>query len=207
MPQKGTLSLLAAAGLVLAACGAPAAFSLGSARGGSRIVQPSVAPESRISGAGPVAEHSVTRSTAPAALQADLDQLEEALFTRVNADRAAYGLPPVVFDSQLREIARARAAAQLGQPALSHDDATGPLTFRRLMRDAGVAYRLAGENLARPRAVSGSAEEAVAAAQRALMLSEIHRDNILAPAFDRLAVGAAIDPRGELVFAQVFRAA
>src|SRR5687767_11854183 len=41
-----------------------------------------------------------------------VEALEGALFARVNVDRAAHGLRPVVPDASLLETARARAAAQ-----------------------------------------------------------------------------------------------
>jgi uncharacterized protein YkwD len=133
-------------------------------------------------------------------------ELEAALLERVNADRAAHGLRPVVFDAQLLETARARAADQVGAAALSHDDATGPLAFRRRLRDAGLAFALAGENLARPHvARDAGAVQAASVAETALMASATHRENILEPRFDRVAVGAARGADGQIVFAQIFR--
>ncbi|HEU5318568.1 MAG TPA: CAP domain-containing protein, partial [Chloroflexota bacterium] len=134
-------------------------------------------------------------------------ELEAALLERVNADRAAHGLRPVVLDAQLLGTARARAADQVGAAALSHDDAAGPLAFRRRLREAGVVFSLAGENLARPRVAPGAGAAQVAAnAETALMASATHRENILEPRFDRMAVGAARGADGQVVFAQIFRA-
>ena len=136
------------------------------------------------------------------------EALEAALFARVNADRAAHGVRPVAPDGRLLETARARAAAQVGAAALSHDDAAGPLAFRRLLREEGVSFSLAGENLARPRVRNGvSAAQLAAEAERALMASATHRENILEPSFDRMAVGVARGADGQVVFAQIFRAA
>jgi uncharacterized protein YkwD len=141
----------------------------------------------------------VALAAAPLASASELRMVELA-----NADRARHGLAPFEFDDALLEVARARAAAQVGRGALSHDDDAGPLAFARMMDERGVGYALCGENLARVPATEASVEHG---AQEALMKSPAHRDNILEPAFNRLAVGAATDPSGRVVFAQVFRAA
>ena len=187
-PGSPRLSLtalaFAAAGVLAAACGAP--------------LLPATLPVS----------HSSTAITMPASRAALAPPaLEEALLARVNADREAHGLPPVIYDPALQEIARARAAAQVQAPALSHDDDAGPLAFTRLMRRSGVPYHLAGENLARQHPTAGATPSEVAAqAERALMASPTHRENILTPSFDRMAVGAVHGANGQVVFTQLFRA-
>ena len=137
------------------------------------------------------------------------ESFEAALLARVNADRAAHGLRALVFDPELVAPARARAVAQLPGEALSHAaPGGGPLAFQRLLMEGGVRFVVAGENLARPRvAPAADAAETAAVAQRALMASATHRQNILDPAFDRMAVGATRGPDGRMVFAQLFRGA
>src|SRR5688572_3565977 len=122
------------------------------------------------------------------------ESFEAALLARVNADRAAYGLRELAFDPDLQATARARAAAQMPAQALSHAEPAGatsaPYVFQRLLKEAGLRYSVAGENLARPHVPAGAdAAQSAAAAQRALMASATHRQNILDPAFDRMAVG------------------
>ena len=151
------------------------------------------------------------------------ERFETALLARVNADRAAHGLRALAFDTELVAAARMRAAAQRPGEALSHTAPAGsvaatatattglaagsaPLAFQRLLKEAGVRYAVAGENLARPRVPKAAdAGETAAAAQRALMASETHRQNILDPSFDRMAVGATRGADGQIVFAQLFR--
>jgi uncharacterized protein YkwD len=130
-------------------------------------------------------------------------ELELALWERANADRAAHGLPPLAFDYDLLEIARARAHAQIELPRLSHTGAAGEIILLQLLTDRGAPYYLAGENLAR---LVGPETTAAARAEEALMNSPGHRANILDTAFDRLAVGVARDGQGRIIFAQVFRA-
>ena len=138
---------------------------------------------------------------------ADLSRVgsvEQELFALANRDRVDHGLPALQFDVQLLDVARARAAAQTGRPALSHLDSSGQLAFVRLISDSDVPYRLVGENLAR---VSNPAQTAPQRAEQALMNSPAHRANILEPTFDSLIVGTAVDTSGQIVFAQIFRAA
>jgi uncharacterized protein YkwD len=134
---------------------------------------------------------------------ASLTPVESALFALTNADRAAAGLPALELDVEILAIARARAAQQVPLPELSHYDAAGTLVFEQLLLQRGAAYSLAGENLVR---VRGPEDAAAEGAEQGMMGSPPHRQNILEPAFDHLAVGAAVDSTSRVVFAQIFRA-
>ena len=127
---------------------------------------------------------------------------EQALLDDTNADRAANGLPALEFDAATLDIARARAAAQLGADNLSHYDANGELAFVHLLNDAHLSYQLAGENLARS---STTGQHTVDSIEQALMQSPLHRKNILEAQFNRVAIGAAIDASGRIAFAEIFR--
>src|SRR5688572_3441451 len=136
----------------------------------------------------------VTSIAATSARAETPERFEAALLARVNADRAAHGLRAVEFDPELLPAARARAAARAPGEGLTHEEragkSAGELAFQRLLKEAGVRYSAAGENLARPRVAADSDAVRVAeAAERALMASAAHRQNILDPAFDRVAVG------------------
>lgn len=132
--------------------------------------------------------------------------LELALLDLTNRDRALQGLQPVDLDVSLLEVARTRASAQLTSGPLNHYDPSGQLAFVGLISQTGVEYLLAGENLARS---SGVAADPMlpARVESALMQSPTHRQNILEPSFNRLAIGAAVDGSGRVAFAQIFRAA
>jgi uncharacterized protein YkwD len=127
---------------------------------------------------------------------------EQALLDLTNADRATSGLPPVAFDAMSLQVARVRAAAQIPDGPLSHYNSLGELAFVGLLADAGVPYSLAGENLAR---TSSQDSATVSRLNDALMNSPTHRANILEPAFNQLAVGAATGLDGRLAFAEIFR--
>lgn len=120
-------------------------------------------------------------------------EAETAMLELVNAERAKAGLAGLELDGRLRELARSYGSelAQLGH--LDHA-AESRSPFERLGL-AGIAYTLAGENLA--------AAPDVHQAHRALMSSPTHRANILDPQFGRIGVGAiAGGPAG--IFVQVF---
>ncbi len=128
--------------------------------------------------------------------------LELSLFEAVNNDRSTYGLPPLEFDPSLLPVARSRADAQKPQPALNHYDPDGRLAFVKLLAAQNVDYVLAGENLAR---LNGPDGATVFRTEDALMHSPTHRANILEPSYNRMAIGAAFDGAGRVIFAQIFR--
>jgi len=131
-------------------------------------------------------------------------EAEMALLTLTNTERASNGLAAVTFDQSMLRVARARAAAQIPDGPLSHYNSLGDLAFVGLLAEAGVEYTLAGENLAR----AAPADAAVVAnLNDALMNSPTHRANILEPAFNRLAIGAASPSTQRIAFAEIFRSA
>ena len=149
------------------------------------------------------AELESTPLTEYATLDAVQVGMEQALFSLVNADRAAQGVPPLEWDSSLLYIARTRASDQLPLARLSHLDAAGGIALGPLLGQAHIYYQLAGENLAR---LTGPAATAPVRAEEALMNSPDHRHAILQPRYDQAAIGAALGDDGRIVFAQIFRA-
>lgn len=129
-------------------------------------------------------------------------QSEQALLDLTNADRAQNGLDALGFDPAALHVARIRAAAQIPDGPLSHYNTLGQLAFAGLLADDGVAYSLAGENLAR---TSKDDPTTIARLNDALMNSPTHRANILEPSFKLLAVGAAAGPDGRVAVAEIFR--
>lgn len=127
---------------------------------------------------------------------------EQAMLDQTNADRARFNLAPVSFDAASLRVARLRAAAQTPGSPLSHYNSLGEMAFIGLLAEAGVSYALAGENLARADSQSAAVVSKLA---EALMNSPTHRANILEPAFNRLAVGAANGSDGGIAFAEIFR--
>ncbi len=111
------------------------------------------------------------------------------LFESMNAARAAEGLHPLAWSSELELVAQARADHLIEHGYFGHHGPDGSSAFTEL-RARGAAYAIAGENLARntyPDAVSPSV------AFEALMASPGHRANILEPRFHSVGVVAVRD--------------
>src|SRR5687768_1549534 len=64
----------------------------------------------------------------------------------VNADRVANGLPALEFDPGLATVARWRSEDMAARQYFSHD--IGGYQVFQVLRDHGITYRVAGENLA-----------------------------------------------------------
>lgn len=109
-------------------------------------------------------------------------QAEAYLAELVDRDRTVHGLPPLVRDGELSDVARAHSADMARAGYFGHHSPTAGGLFQRL---AAASYRArwAGENVAR----AASIQEA----EEALMRSPGHRANILAPEATHLGVGVA----------------
>ncbi|GEM_PF-6574561 len=119
---------------------------------------------------------------------------EKTCFCLVNEARKECGLKPLRFDPKIRQLARIRAAENRSGPLSHHCPVHGSLWDR--LRDAGVPFACAGENLAR----AGN----VWAAHCRLMDSDGHRRNILRARFTRAGIGVVDAPGAGVVVAQIF---
>jgi|DewCreStandDraft_1066081.scaffolds.fasta_scaffold00173_68 uncharacterized protein YkwD len=105
---------------------------------------------------------------------------EERMLELINQERARHGLPPLVMDPLLREVARRHSEEMFRLSYFSHSSpVTGSPADR--LNAAGVRYTVAGENLAYAPAVQ--------VAHDGLMNSPDHRKNILSPDFSRVGIG------------------
>lgn len=98
-----------------------------------------------------------------------------------NQERAKYGVPPLQWDWQVARVARYKSKDMRDKNYFSHTSPTYGSPFQ-MMKDFGVSYRSAGENIA---AGQSTPEEVV----RAWMNSEGHRKNILNEGYTRIGVG------------------
>jgi uncharacterized protein YkwD len=117
--------------------------------------------------------------------------LAEALLSRMNDARTNEGLPPLAPLTDLDAVALVRARSLVAEGYFDHYAPDGSSAFS-VLGDHGIAYRLAGENLARnnyPEARTASA------AFEALMGSPGHRANILEPRFGSVGVACLRDGR------------
>lgn len=109
---------------------------------------------------------------------------EATMLGLINNERANAGLPPLQIDARLREVARSHATEMVQMGYFGHVSPITGSPFDRL-RQAGVRYSIAAENLA-------SAPD-VYLAHQGLMSSTAHWSNILRPEFRWTGIGVVGD--------------
>ncbi len=105
---------------------------------------------------------------------------EQTMLGFVNKERKNQGIRPVVFNEKLAIVARAHAKDMLKRGYFSHNSPEGLSPFDR-MKNAGIGFETAGENLA--------FAPNVEIAHTGLMNSPGHRANILNADFGKLGIG------------------
>ena len=120
---------------------------------------------------------------------------ERQMLELVNEERSAAGLAALVWDERLVPVARQHSEEMFRLKYFAHQSPMSGTPFDRI-RNAGVAYTRAGENLAYAQSVS--------VAHRGLMQSPGHRENILRPEFTHMAIGIVSAGAYGRMFTQVF---
>jgi uncharacterized YkwD family protein len=113
----------------------------------------------------------------------------------VNAERAKAGVKPLTWDANIAKVAYVKAKDMVDNNYFSHTSPTYGSPFD-MMKNFGIQYRTAGENLAGYSSVEG--------AHNGLMNSDGHRKNILNPNFTHIGIGIEKSPRYGYVFVQMF---
>ena len=156
----------------------------------------------------PAIEHTLQALTAPVEPQASLQlhyqvhdakvrpDLEARMLELVNAERTTAGLRPLAADPALADVARAHSRDMFARGYFSHASPEGAQASDR-MRQAGVRFLVAGENLA--------LAPTLAMAHQGLMNSPGHRANILRPQYGRVGIGVLDGGRRGLMVTQNFR--
>ena len=126
---------------------------------------------------------------------------EKAAVEFLNEDRRRAGLEELLPEENLADLARSHAVDMLEHDYFSHIDRKGRNPFER-MRDAGIAYSAAGENLYK--GLNDPVGEDLLIAQRFLMQSPSHRKNILDRDFSHIGVGLVRSEDGWLYLVQCF---
>lgn len=130
-----------------------------------------------------------------------MSALESQMFTLMNAERAAAGLPAYQWDASLSRIARIRGHQMIDQGYFGHRDPFGFTMYAELLRHFGIGFRVAGENL-----VSNHYGYDVTAslAVEGLMNSPTHRANMLDGGFTRVGVGEVTSAGGGHYYTLIF---
>lgn len=120
---------------------------------------------------------------------------ENIMLDLVNKERTSRGLRALIFDSRLRDIARAHSEDMLGRGYFSHYSPEGKTVADRALA-AGVDFLVVGENLAYAPNVE--------LAEQGLMNSPGHRANILSTDYGKIGIGVADGGVYGKMFTQVF---
>lgn len=196
-------ALLAA---LLAGCGGggtPTATAPPRAAGGSGAVPPTATTEPSQSSSTVTSDQS-TRTAGggarPSSTQppAEIAAMEREVVQQINAIRQERGMGALQPNPTLAQVARDYSCLMARRDFFSHTGPDGDTVADRV-HEAGVAYRLVGENLAR----NTNAPQPVEAAVQGWMNSEGHRENILRAGFTETGVGVCRDD-ARYFFTQVF---
>ena len=114
-------------------------------------------------------------------------QVEQAIYQKVNAERAKAGVPQLSYNSTMEKYARIKSQDMGDNNYFSHEDLNGNLITVKMKAD-GVSYKSWGENIA----YIGGVSDANALAEQFMknwMNSSGHRANILSTNFESIGVG------------------
>jgi uncharacterized YkwD family protein len=121
------------------------------------------------------------KPAAPAPATGDVSAYVQQVIDLTNAQRSKNGLPALKHDTQLSGVAQKKSVDMAQNNYFSHTSPTYGSPFD-MMRDFGVTYRTAGENIAQGQRTP---QEVV----NAWMNSAGHRQNILSTNFTHIGVG------------------
>ena len=120
---------------------------------------------------------------------------KKTAFDLLNADRAQNGLAPLKLNSQLTTLGDNYAQDMIDRNFFSHTNPEGQSPFDR-MKQAGISYNTAGENLA--------INTNVTTAEQAFMKSSGHKANILNTSYTEVGIGVRYDDAGAAHVVQEF---
>jgi uncharacterized protein YkwD len=144
------------------------------------------------------AEAEAAQSKATAA-GANLNGLEAEILKLINKVRADHGLNQLQIVQSLTDIARTRCSDMVSRGYFSHYTPEGT-TFFNIMRNAGIGWSNAGENLGNATPAGYGSPSAFI---NAWMNSASHRDNMLRGHYRLIGVGV-VDGGGRRVITTIF---
>lgn len=114
----------------------------------------------------------------------------------VNKERASRGLPMLKLSEELSNIARVKSEDMRDSTYFDHNSPGYGSPFQ-MIREFGLEYKTAGENIAKGQATPE-------AAMRAWMNSDEHKKNILNLNFTEIGIGYTVDAYGTPYWTQQF---
>lgn len=121
---------------------------------------------------------------------------ERQLFDLTNAARVRHGLSALQWEGKVAETARNHSIDMAVNDYFNHENLQGKSPFERMKED-GIKFRSAGENLAYGQSSSIFAHEG-------LMNSEGHRENILLDTYSHLGTGVAFNEKSQPYYTENF---
>lgn len=120
---------------------------------------------------------------------------EQETFDLINAKRAEAGLGALQIDSEVQNVARAKAQDMVDNSYFSHTSPTYGSPFD-MLKSYGITYKAAGENIAGNSSNSG--------AVNAWMNSEGHKANILSNNYNYTGLAVVDSPKYGKIYVQMF---
>ena len=193
------LSTLGLVSLMLASVSSKAVHAQTAQQPVARLVSSSLDSRTRRPA---IAEIKSTALTAPDNTSSNLEEassIERRAFEETNVVRAKYGLPPLVWDSQLYKLARTHSEGMARLKFFGHVTPDG-FRLQDRARSEGVRYQVIAENIA----YNKGYDDPGAFAVERWMLSPGHRANILYTGFTAMAVGTFVTADGTVYLTQTF---
>jgi uncharacterized protein YkwD len=135
----------------------------------------------------------------PGPLDPALERLEEALFASVNDVREQRHLVLLRRSAELDAVARAHSLDMAERDYIAHESPEGANAVQRLDRARLSGFTLAAENIGATNRTPPNAEIV-----SGWLESTIHRNNLLAPAFNATGIGIARARDGSLLYTQLY---
>jgi uncharacterized protein YkwD len=129
----------------------------------------------------------------------DIELLEQECLDAINLQRTSRGLAPLKMSEDLLYVARFYSRRMAEEGFFAHTDPEGR-TVRQRVNEAGIKWRVLGENLASSKGYINP----VAVSVRGWMESPGHRKNILDGSYSKTAVGVWISENGTVFFTEIF---
>jgi len=120
---------------------------------------------------------------------------EQEVFNLINKQRTQNGLPALIIDDEVQNVARIKAKDMVDNNYFSHTSPTYGSPFD-MLKSFGVSYKSAGENIAGNSTNSG--------AVNAWMNSAGHKANILSNSYNYTGIGVVSSPKYGKMYVQMF---
>jgi len=134
-------------------------------------------------------------------LAIDPQQAEQELIVLTNVDRTSNGVPALVPDQALKGVARSRSEDMVARNYFSHSIPPDGHQVFDVLKQRGISYVRAGENLGRNNSPDYVTVQTV---EQAFMNSPRHRSILLYPDYTNLGAGVAESGDGMKVYTVLF---